>query len=220
MPLRYAIPILLGHVVLLVLAVISAQLLLQSCALPLPFLRHLSSCVTPAEIATRDRLAVSVETGALLQRRIFELERELAALQCTRLPPDPTAPLSPEGWENEDLSMLYGCWDLDTTYRTRDIDTGSIRTYDQWQMCFDEAGNGTEIMRATDGMVCEGPVTARFAGGGLSLIEPGNLPCADGGYIHHRDIACVPAPGGRASCDTLQPETNGKATVMFERAPQ
>ena len=37
--------------------------------------------------------------------------------------------------------------------------------------------------------------------------------------LYQRQIACVPAAGGRATCDTLQPETKGAATVGFERAP-
>lgn len=206
---------------LLFVGVVAASViaLLQACALGLPFLSSLSACTPQSTVDARAQLVVLANGRDDLSRRIFELERELAARQCTAIPADPTAPLTDKGWAERDLAMLYGCWNLDTTYRTRDVDTGTIRTYNQWQMCFDTRGNGTQTMRSTDGVVCEGDVTAQFAGQGLNLVEPGNLSCADGGYIHQRQIACVPAAGGRASCDTLQPETNGAAVVGFERAP-
>lgn len=216
---RVALPVALGSLLLVGLVTAATIALLQACALGFPFLSHLSTCTPPSTLLARENLSILATKRDDLSRRIFELERELGARQCTALLADPTAPLTDDGWADKDLSMLYGCWNLDTTYRTRNVDTGTIRTYTQWQMCFDTNGKGTQIMRATDGTVCEGEVTAAFRGNGLGLIEPGNLPCGDGGYIHQRQIACVPAAGGRASCDTLQPETNGAATVGFERAP-
>ena len=216
---RSALPVALGSLLLVGLVTASVLALLQACALGLPFLSHLSACTPKSTLDARVSLAVLATNRDDLSRRIFELERELGARQCTALLADPTAPLNDDGWANKDLSMLYGCWNLDTTYRTRNVDTGTIRTYNHWQMCFDTEGKGSQVMRATDGTTCEGDVTAQFSGNGLGLIEPGNLACSDGGYIHQRQIACVPAAGGRASCDTLQPETKGAATVGFERAP-
>lgn len=216
---RIAVPALLGSGVLVGLIVYSMYLLLQACALPAPFLKNISSCTTPAERTASLDLEAAIIDGQDLRQRIFQLERELATLQCVAALPDPTRPMSPEGWAERDLSMLYGCWDFDLTYRTRDVDTGEIRTYDQWQMCFDETGNGTQTMRSTDGIVCNGTVTARYSGSGLDLIEPGNLSCDQGGYIHQRKIFCTPAAGGRATCETVQPETNGEAVVGMSRAP-
>lgn len=219
MPRSFVLPVTLGSLLLLALVATLAFALLRACALQFPPLAHLSSCAGPQRLAALRSVDELAMVRSDLERRIFELERELGARQCTAILADPTAPLSEEGWNNRDLSMLYGCWSLDSTYRTRDVDSGEIRTYDQWQMCFDTKGEGTEVMRSTDGMVCEGSVKARFSGDGLGLIEPGNLACADGGYIHRRDINCVLATGGKASCATFQPETNGEATVGFERAP-
>ncbi len=216
---RTALPLALGSLFLVGLVTAATIALLQACALGLPFLSHLSTCTPPSTLVARENLVVLASKRDDLSRRIFELERELGSRQCTALLADPTAPLTDDGWANKDLSMLYGCWNLDTTYRTRDVDSGTIRTYNHWQMCFDTTGKGTQTMRATDGTTCEGDVQAQFAGKGLSLIEPGNLACGDGGYIHQRQIACLPAAGGRATCDTLQPETKGEATVGFERAP-
>lgn len=216
---RSASSITIGSLLLVGLVMVSVLALLRACAIHIPLLSHLSACTPQATLTARislDDLSVKRDD---LSRRIFELERELAGRQCTALLADPTAPLTDEGWANKDLSMLYGCWNLDTTYRTRSVDNGSIRTYNQWQMCFDTEGKGTHVMRATDGMICQGDITAQFSGNGLSLIEPGNLACQDGGYIHQRQISCVAADGGRALCDTLQPETKGAAQVGFERAP-
>lgn len=216
---RSPIPMLFGSFGLLVLSIYAAYLLMQACALQLPFLRHLSTCTTPAEISTQAALETATDAQVDLQRRIFELERELSGVQCVIPPLDANAPLSPEKWRNNDLTTLYGCWDLDTTYRTRDIDSGAIRTYSDWKMCFDGRGNGKQLMRSDDGITCEGPVTAQYGGGGLSLVEPGNLACQDGGYIHQRQIACKLGANGKAICDTKQPETGGEASVGFDRAP-
>lgn len=216
---RLAVLSLLGTALLIGLSVAAAAFVLQACALSFPFLHDISACKTDQAKTTEIRLEASAQRRSDLERRIFELERELGATQCVKALPDPTAPLTSEGWANRDLSMLIGCWDLETTYRTRDVDTGEIRTYDQWQMCFDALGNGTQTMRSTDGVLCEGTVRAEFDDAGLSLIEPGNLACAGGGYIHQRNISCVPVEGGRAICSTLQPETGGEADVGFERAP-
>ena len=216
---RTALPLAFGSLALIGLTLAGVLALLQACAVQLPFLSHLSACTPPSTITARAALLDLSAKRDELSRRIFELERELSARQCTAILADPTAPLTDEGWANRDLSMLYGCWNLDTTYRTRNVDTGSIRTYNAWQMCFDTNGKGTQTMRSTDGVTCQGDVTAQFTGNDLSLIEPGNLACGDGGYIHQRQITCLPAAGGKASCATLQPETNGAATVGFERAP-
>ena len=216
---RLALPTALGSLALAGLIGAAAVVILQACALNLPFLQFIYACKPPAEIAARSRMEVLTDARADLSRRILELERELAGQSCSKDAPDRLAPLKPEGWANRDLGMFYGCWNLDTTYRTRNIDTGTIRTYRQWQMCFDTQGNGRQRMRADDGTVCEGTVQAQYAGtGSLGLIEPGNLACSDGGYIHQRQISCVSAAGGRASCETLQPETGGAATVGFERS--
>jgi hypothetical protein len=199
----------------------AAYLLLQACAVNWAPLRAAAACEPPVEALNQERLAVLDASNAELTRRIFELERELAGQQCLIPALDPNAPLTPEGWAARDLRMFYGCWALDSTYRTRDVDSGAIRTYSGWQMCFDAEGRGTQSMRSADGITCEGPVTAGYAGQGegqgLSIREGGNLACSDGGFIHERQITCTAAPRGRATCATLQPETGGAADVGFQR---
>ena len=87
--------------------------------------------------------------------------------------------------------MLKASWALDATYLTRDIDTGEIRTYGAWVMCFDGQGNGGQAMRADDGVTREGSVTTAFERKRVNLIEPGKLFCSNGGYIHQREIGCA-----------------------------
>lgn len=220
---RFLIPSLLGALALSALVMFSGSLILRACALSLPFLQdRVSACPSPQQLSTQEGLQRLSGRNRDLERRIFELERELAARQCVKPLPDPDAPLTEEGWANRDLAMLYGCWQLDSSYRTRDLESGTIRTYGAWHMCFDLEGNGTQTLRADDGTQCQGPVRGLFQtedpGAGLSVIEPGNLACSDGGYIHQRQITCRPGPDGTATCQTLQPETGGKAQVTFGRA--
>lgn len=215
---RVSIPTLIGSVALVGLASGAAWLVLQACALDIGPLRGLGWCQPETVRAARVQTAVLEADRGELEQRIFDLERELAAMQCTAIPPDPTWPLDPDRWANGDLGMLRGCWALDSSYRTRHVDTGEIVTYPDWRMCFDDKGNGSQVMRGSDGTVCEGPVSAAFGTNGLAIDEGGDLPCSDGGAIHRRDILCSIAGAGRASCATLQPETGGEAVVGFQRA--
>ena len=192
-------------------------LVLQACAVDLsPFYRY-ANCHPPSELVAEERLAALDEEQAILISRVYALERELAAQQCVATGPDPKRPLIERGWANGALPNLYGCWDVSLDYQTRDVDTDAVLGYSEWQICFDAKGNGQEIMRDLDGIVCKGPVSARFEDAGLALLEPDNLACGDGGYIHRREIRCLLAEGGVAGCSTLQPETGGAADVVISR---
>ena len=212
------LPLTLLSVGLLAVVALSGVLLLQACALAWAPLGWLGACTPGSERAAEVELAALDDRRLELERTIYGLERELAAIQCTATGPDRTRPLVPRGWENESREMLFGCWDVSLGYRTRDVDTDAVAQYSQWQMCFDAKGEGRQIMRDTAGVTCEGPVTAQYSGGGLALIEADNLPCSDGGYIHRREISCRIDTEGGAVCSTLQPETGGAADVSLVRA--
>lgn len=214
---RNGILAMIGGGVLVGLAVGASNATLRACALDLSILRGVSACERPTAPAARVQLAALAQDRVLLERRIVELETELARRQCAKAPPDPDAPLTRPGWDRGDLSMFYGCWKLDSVYRTRDVDSGEIRTYDEWRMCFATDGTGSQTMRATDGTLCKGAINAEFDGGRLTLSEPGNLSCSDGGFIHNRQISCG-LSGGGASCDTQQAQTGGAGGAAFERA--
>lgn len=209
-----------GAVVLLLASAAAALAALRACAVNLSWLAHLGDCPTQAELARQDDLRRLTAQRAALEQQISRAEHALATRQCTLALPDPGAPLPDRALRPADLAALYGCWSLGSSYQTRDVDTGKVISYPDWHMCFDAKGNGRQAMRGDDGSVCEGPVRARLGQDGrLILGEGGNLSCDDGGYIHRRDIACAgDRAGGALTCETLQPETEGRATVPFRRA--
>ncbi|MDZ7710607.1 MAG: hypothetical protein U5K36_11540 [Roseovarius sp.] len=209
-----------GAVVLLLVSAAAALAALRACAVDVSWLAHLGDCPTEAELARQDELHRLTMQGAALEQQISRAEHALATRQCTLVLPDPDAPLPDRALRPADLPTLYGCWSLGSSYQTRDVDTGKVISYPDWHMCFDAKGEGRQAMRGDDGSVCEGPVRARLGQDGrLILGEGGNLACDDGGYIHRRDIACTGGSArGTLTCETLQPETEGKATVPFRRA--
>ena len=207
---------LIGILVLLSLSGAAAYASLKSCALQTSFLSHLSGCPSAAEIALKSEIEAQQAKRLVLQHQVVALEQELAARQCTAVLPSTQGALT---FDEQDLTALYGCWSLGSSYQTRDVDSDKIISYPTWRMCFDAKGQGRQVMQGDDGSVCEGPVQARFEGAtSLILGEAGNLTCSDGGYIHRRDIRCT--RGGQAgpvSCATLQPETKGEADVPLTR---
>jgi len=169
--------------------------------------------------------------NADLTRTVAALERELAAMQCTADLPDPPAPvlalpdppppapIDPEAWARRDLGVLDGCWQLDSTYATRNVRTGEVTTYDEWRMCFDAAGAGLAEMRGTNGVTCEGAVQGAFAADGqLAVTEAGNLRCSDGSFIYRRDLVCALSADGGAGCAVTQAEVGSASTVRLRRA--
>lgn len=195
----------------------SSFFILQACELAWSPLQRFADCRPQSELAAEASLVALHAEQSELQRTIYDLERELAARQCVATGPDPRRPLSAKGWNNQATSMLYGCWDVSLGYQTRDVDTDEVASYSEWQICFDTKGNGREVMRDAAGIVCEGPISAEYTDGGLFVVEPDNLPCGDGGYIHRREAMCQLGNDGSATCSTLQPETNGQAPVSLAR---
>jgi hypothetical protein len=122
-------------------------------------------------------------------------------------PPPPPAPpqraeLPQDRWDRGDLSMLQGCWNLDSDYRTRDVDTGRIDTVRSWRMCFDAGGRGRQTMIYSNGRRCEGPVAGRFEGQTLIIDDTADLPCQDRYRVLHRVGRCERAGDDRAECVT------------------
>ena len=206
-----------GAVVLVVLVTFAGGLSLQACALNAgALLARFGACPPPSPVA--GRLAALEADRAILLAAISEAETALVGRQCTAQPPDPNTPFDRSAWQGGDRATLHGCWSLDSTYRTRDVDSGVVISYPVWTVCFDTEGQGYQQVFGDDGSVCEGPVTADMGPEGrLVITEPGNLPCSDGGYIHQRQISCAMDAGGLAQCDTFQPETEGQATVGAQR---
>lgn len=117
-------------------------------------------------------------------------------------PPPPRAELPQERWDRGDISMLQGCWNLDSDYRTRDVDTGRIDTVRAWRMCFDANGRGRQTMTYSNGRRCEGPVAGRFEGRELLIDDTADLPCEGSYRVLHRLGRCERAGDDRAECIT------------------
>ena len=207
----------IGAIILLGVGTLAALAALESCALRAAILSDVNGCPRAEDIARAERLAALAEERAALSRQILDLEVTLGRTTCEAAPPDATGPLNRQAWAGRDLGGLYGCWDLGSVYKTRDVDSGKVISYPVWRMCFDYVGKGKQIMEGDDGSTCTGPVEARFDGAkGLVIDEGGNLACSDGGFIHQRRIACGLAARG-AICNTLQPETDGAADIPLTR---
>lgn len=213
----------------------SAYLLLQSCGLRLPFSDRVITFCTPDEVlATRAALSDADRQSADLSADVLGLERKLALLQCKAEPPLPPPPpppppqprkpqtpsgLAPDAFDGNDISVMEGCWQLSSDYTVREINTGAITRFRYWRICFDKNGNGTEVMRSTNGVRCQGRLTGRMPGNGrLTMREPGNLQCDNNSSIFRRDITCRLDNRGNANCDTYQPETNGRSNATLRRA--
>ena len=87
-----------GSLALTALVVAAAAAILNACALNFPFLQHLSVCKAPGGRAIEQSSEVLSVERAHIEKRLFELERELAALQCVGKPVGANRTLTPEGW--------------------------------------------------------------------------------------------------------------------------
>lgn len=224
---RFAVILLAA--LLVVLIGVSAYLLLQSCGVRIPFTGFVVTvCETDEAAQVRRDLAAIDRRNHDLELRVLYLEDELGGLICKADPPPPPPPppkkkspsgLAPDAFDDKDISVMEGCWQLSSNYAVREINTGEITRFKYWRICFDKNGNGTEIMRSTNGVRCEGRLKGKMPGNGkLTMREPGNLQCDNQSSIFRRDITCSLDTKGKAQCDTYQPETKGHSAATLRRA--
>lgn len=216
-------------VVLVVLIGALAYLVLQSCGVRVPFTAWaVSVCDTVEDRTQRDMLAAIDLQNSDLAQQIKHLERKLGTLHCKAeapLPPLPDLkkPMPPSGltedaFDDNDIAVMQGCWELSSNYDVREINTGEITRFRYWQICFDANGNGHEEMRATNGVTCKGPLKGQLNDETLTMREPGKLQCSNDSSIFRRDITCRLNGKGGANCETLQPEINGRGAATLRRA--
>ena len=223
-----------GYVILplgfLVLAIVVFRLVLPACA-ALPLVGKLFPSRCPgANVSVLDpELRAERERQGALQARIGQLEREILALaHCPVVVPEPEPEPEPEPdrsaidrerWENRDLGLLEGCWQLDSNYQTRDVQTGVITSVADWRVCFDDQGNGTQRLVFSTGEVCEEPMSARFSDAGKLLMrDDGDVQCDRGTRIFEREMACELDQDNHANCISKPVRRQGGgAQVQFRR---
>lgn len=208
---RLAIPLMALGLALIIAA--SAALLIRSCGVRLPFANSvISACPSDAAIITEERLALLEQQRQELRRNIGFLERELAGRQCFAEAPAIPAPappsgdgFDPEAFNDRDIAVLEGCWALDTDYTLYSRQTGDPVYFEDWQMCFDGRGNGTQTFQTTSGMRCEGEAKGTFDGSGSLLIDDlRDVPCTMQSKIIRRITTCTIDTVGNATCGSTE----------------
>ena len=218
-----------GWLVLAVLVFWVFWLLVAPCALRGPGFLAIDAC--PSSLASEIR--VETDQRAALEDRVAMLERDLArtgracpqpvALQP---PPELNAQLEPpepdpdaldaEKWEEKDISVLEGCWDLSSDYRLENHDTGEITSVESWEMCFDSHGNGDQQIVMSDGDECAADTLASFVEDGrLQISDLDDVQCTGNFYIYRRIMHCELEPNGEAACISQQPEIGSRSQLRI-----
>lgn len=206
-----------------------AALVLPACAIGV--FAFADSCPPVADPAPRARIEAAASRRAALEAEIAALQRRVAALpQCpapvAALPepaPPPAAPprdIPEERWNERDISLLDGCWRLDSDLRFTDVNTRQVSRVRSWRMCFDEAGNGRQTIVMANGTRCEAPVRGRFTdSGALRISDLSDVRCADRAQttIFRRVATCTLNRNGRADCVSRQPDRGRGATPFTLR---
>ena len=160
-----------------------------------------------------------------------EIERlELALLArpaCAPAPPAAAgAGATPEAgeaipeaaWRERDVGFLEGCWQLDTDYAVRNIDTGVVNRVGAWQVCFEGGGAGRQELVFDNDSRCRGPMRGEFAPDGrLVLKDQGDVPCDGGVVILERHVTCERVDADYARCESVGVGDGSRAPVTFRR---
>jgi hypothetical protein len=173
--------------------------------------------------SSHDEIFIALAERRSLEAQIADFQRHLAQRECTpaSFPPRAEAPsaIDPDAWEDRDVSLLEGCWELNSDLRFIDDVTEEVRAADAWTMCFDSAGNGSQTLSLNGVISCTSDkVSAAFdAAGELIVRDNGNVQCADNSFIYERVINCALAGDGTAACESRQPETGSRSTLSLRR---
>lgn len=218
--------LILTPLLLAVLVFLAGYFLLQACAVRLPFTDAvIGFCPVPADTSAEENRAEREANRRALEDHLATLQRELAGVRCIPEPPPVTPESGPapdirtEDWTNGDIGLLEGCWELDSDYRTQDVNTGKIVSVEAWQACFGPDGQGEQNMQLDDGSVCKSAVTASFADNGQLIIrDQGDVNCDNRRRIFERKISCDLSQSGEADCKSRQPgRGDGESSVTLKR---
>ncbi len=215
MNLSYKLITTLGGGGFLIVVMASVAVVLPACG-ALPVFGSLLDdfCMRPAEQKAADPAHILDEQRRELDTEIATLERQLAGLRCAPpSPPPEPEPTIQEAIEQQDTSALQGCWNLDSDYELRDQRTGVMVRVDNWRMCFDTSGSGDQSLAFTDGVACQGGVSAGFGQDTLIIRDNGNVPCTRGIHVVERRLTCRIAGNRSAHCVQSHPSTPNAPTV-------
>ena len=209
----------------------AAFLILGACGVLSPLSTWgISGCPAVVADVPDSRLEAALGRQAILESQVTALETRLARLECPPARPQPPEPepepepepqvgMDAEQWEEQDIQMLEGCWQLDSHYQTQDVQTGAVSTVASWNMCFDADGVGSQTLQFDNGKTCRSGTTARFnAAGQLEIRDNSNVNCSDRSYIYQRVMTCDLQPDGTASCQSRQPSRDGGSSHVRIRA--
>lgn len=211
----------------------AAALLLPACAVA--GLSWSNACPAAVDVAGADRVDAQAARRAALEAEIAALQRRVAALPAcapvvAAVEPEPEPapqparqPQPPRGidqdrWNDRDVSLLEGCWNLDSQLSIRDVSTNRASPVQSWKMCFDARGVGRQTLVFTNGQRCEGPVTGSFASSGALQVDDGSdLSCSGGFTIFRRVGTCTLNRNGTAACTSTQPSQRNSGSSFTLR---
>jgi hypothetical protein len=125
-----------------------------------------------------------------------------------------TRALPKDAWDAGNLSMLNGCWHLNSNLVLYLEATQKPHPLANWVICFDSQGNGEQTATFTDGTMCTGPVKASFNGQhDLVIREPEE--CSGASPIVIGQWRCKRMSDSEADC--LRSDTGGHSEAIFKR---
>ncbi len=197
---------------------ISAVQIVGACGVLSPmFGWRIATCPVSVAHEPDSRLEAVFGRQAVLEEQVTSLERQLARLECPpylrrepaspeSVEPESTGGLNAEQWEEQDVRLLVGCWDLDSDYQTQNVETGEISEVASLNTCFDANGVGNQALRYENGTTCQSGTTARFnALGQLEISDDSDMNCSDRSSIFKQVRTCNLEPDGTATCTIVTP---------------
>ena len=146
--------------------------------------------------------------------------------------PEPAGPqpdIPEEAWEEQDISLLDGCWNLISDYsmfrrglfgQAVEVDVRS------WTACFDSSGRGSQDFTLDDPsrapVACSSAIRARFLpNGNLRIDDTSETRCIGGTRVGQREnIVCQRQGDGTALCTYRRPggpRAGDRVTIRLQR---
>ncbi len=144
-------------------------------------------------------------------------------------PPGPQPDIPEEAWEEQDISLLDGCWNLISDYsmfrrglfgQAVEVDVRS------WTACFDSSGRGSQDFTLDDParapVACSSAIRARFLpNGNLRIDDTSETRCIGGTRVGQREnIVCERQGDGTALCTYRRPggpRAGDRVTIRLQR---